>query len=118
MNGVLVVAHGSRQRETEITLETVLEMAKRKLPDAVIEHAYMEFSDKTIDMAVNNLVKRGISNIKVVPYFLFEGIHLKEDIPNMVKECMQNHPNITVVMGETLGTDERLSEILIDRIKG
>ena len=119
MKGVLVVAHGSRAKETEITLETVLETAKSKISDSdtCIEHAFMEFSDKTIEKGIVQLIEKGVSEIKVVPYFLFSGIHLKEDIPNTVSECMGRYPNIKFVMGETLGTDERLADILVDRIR-
>jgi len=53
-----------------------------------------------------------------VPYFLFMGIHLKEDIPNMVAECAASFPGIRITMDEPLGVDERLADILVDRIKG
>lgn len=117
MRGILVVAHGSRVKETEATLEVVLDMVKGKLPECVLEHAFMEFSDKTIGAAVEKLFEKGVTEIKIIPYFLFTGIHLKEDIPNMVKEYMADKPNINVIMGETLGADSRLCDILIDRIK-
>lgn len=118
MKGILVVAHGSRAKETEATLEKVLNMAKKKISNEIIEYAYMEFSEKTISTAVKSLIEQGVSEIKIVPYFLFDGIHLKEDIPNMVKKCMLDNPNINITMGATLGADERLADILVDRIKG
>lgn len=118
MKGVLVVAHGSRVRETENTLLAVLEMAAEALPDLPIEHAFMEFSDRTLEKAVRSLADRGVTEIKIVPYFLFTGIHLKEDIPEMVRKCTAEQPGVSVVMGEPLGVDRRLAEILVDRIKG
>ncbi len=39
-------------------------------------------------------------------------------IPNMIKECTADYPNIKVVMGEPLGVDPRLADILVDRITG
>lgn len=117
MRGILVVAHGSRAKETEATLEAVLDMLKKKNPEIILEHAFMEFSEKTIGIAVDKLLEKGVTEIKVVPYFLFAGIHLKEDIPNMIKEYMADKPEINVIMGETLGADPRLCDILIDRIK-
>ncbi len=116
MKGILVVAHGSRIKETENTLVSILGMVREKMPGVCIEHAFMEFSDQTLEKAVRALIDKSVSEIKVVPYFLFMGVHLREDIPNMIKECTAGYPNIQVVMGEPLGVDPRLADILVDRI--
>ena len=118
MKGILVIAHGSRAKETEATLEAVLSMVKQKLPEIVVEYAFMEFSDRTVEKGVSALAADGVTEIKVVPYFLFMGIHLKEDIPDMVTECAAGFPGIKITMGEPLGVDERIADILVDRIMG
>ena len=118
MKGILVIAHGSRAKETEATLEAILTMVKSKLPEITMECAFMEFSDRTVEKGVSALLAKGVTEIKVVPYFLFMGIHLKEDIPNMVAECVTSFPGIKITMGEPLGVDERLADILVDRIIG
>ena len=117
MKGVLVIAHGSRAKETEAALEAVLSMVKTKLQGIIIECAFMEFSDKTIEKGVSALAAKAVTEIKIVPYFLFMGIHLKKDIPNMIAECAANFPDIKFTMGEPLGIDERLADILVDRIQ-
>ena len=117
MKGVLVIAHGSRATETEATLETVLSMVKTKMPGIIIECAFMEFSGRTLEKGVSALVGRGVTEIRVVPYFLFMGIHLQEDIPQMAGECVKNYPGIKLIMGKPLGVDKRLAEIIAERIK-
>ena len=117
MKGVLVIAHGSREKGTGATLESVLSMVKAKLPDTVIEYAFMEFSERTVEKGVSALAAKAVTEIKIVPYFLFMGIHMKEDIPNTVAECAACFPGIKITMGEPLGVDERLADILVDRIK-
>jgi sirohydrochlorin ferrochelatase len=118
MKGILAIAHGSRAKETEATLEAILSMAKTKLPGIVIECAFMEFSDRTVEKGVSALVASGVTEIKIVPYFLFMGIHMKEDIPKMVAECAANYPGVKITMGEPLGVDERIADIIVDRING
>ena len=118
MKGVLVIAHGSRAKETEIALETILSMVKLKLPETVIELAFMDFSERTIEKGIAVLASRGITEIKIVPYFLFMGIHLKEDIPRIAAQYAADFPELNITMGEPLGIDERLADILVDRIKG
>lgn len=115
MNGVLILAHGSRKKETEETFEKVVAMAAEKV-DAVIESAYMEFSEKNIEKGLENLLKKGVTHIKIVPYFLFSGMHIHKDIPEEVEAYLKDKPGITYEMGKTLETDPRLAEILADRI--
>ncbi|MCL2883657.1 MAG: CbiX/SirB N-terminal domain-containing protein [Coriobacteriia bacterium] len=117
MKGTLVIAHGSRAKETEATMDSILAMVKAELPDTIIEQAYMEFSEQNVQKGVAALAERGVTEIKVVPYFLFMGIHLKQDIPEMVEECLAKYPGVSITMGENLGADKRLAEILADRIR-
>ena len=117
MEGILVIAHGSRAKETELAMEAVLSMVRVKLPGAIIECAFMEFSDRTIEKGVSMLIHKGVTEIKIVPYFLFMGIHIKKDIPNKVEECAAYFPDVKISMGEPLGVDERLADILVDRIR-
>ena len=117
MKGVLVIAHGSRAKETETVLEAVLSMVKEKLPETIIDYAFMEFSDRSLEKGVSMLAAKAVTEIKIVPYFLFPGIHIKEDIPNMVSECKAKFPGVKITMGDSLGADERLADILIDRIR-
>ena len=116
MKGVLIVGHGSRRKETERTLESVVKMARQKLPETLMEIAYMEFSDRDIPAGLNALAEGGASEIAVVPYFLFDGIHIQEDIPEALEQYRAAHPNIKITMGSPLGVDERLAEILADRV--
>ena len=62
-------------------------------------------------------MERGADDIRIVPYFLFEGVHIKEDIPEEIKAFQAHHPNVKITMGQTLGADKRLAEIVADRIR-
>lgn len=119
MKGIMILAHGSRVKTTRDTIETVVAMVKDKinLEETPLEIGYMELCEPNIEGAVRKLVEKGVDEIKVVPYFLFEGIHIKEDIPNEISEILVDYPEIKVTMGNTLGADSRLADILADRIR-
>ena len=117
MRGVLIVGHGSRRKETEFILESVVEMAKKKISEMPMEIAYMEFSERTIPAGLDSLITQGVDEIAVVPYFLYDGIHIREDIPEALEEYKSEHPGIKIKMGKPLGEDERLAAILTDRIR-
>ena len=116
MNAILILAHGSRATETEKTLDAVVEMVRKMLPDTIIEAAYMEFGRVNITVGLDNLIERGAEEIKVIPYFLFDGMHIRQDIPDELGAYMAAHSGVKVTLGRTLGADIRLAEILRDRI--
>lgn len=117
MNGVLILAHGSREKQTEETFNAVVDLVRSQV-DEVVETAFMEFSQRNIDYGLNALVRQGVTHIKVVPYFLFKGVHLRQDIPEEIEAFLKEREGIVVTMTEPLGTDPRLAEILAERIRG
>jgi sirohydrochlorin ferrochelatase len=62
------------------------------------------------------LVGKGADEITVIPYFLFDGVHIKEDIPGEIESFRKQYPSVQVTMGRTLGADRRLARILRDRV--
>ena len=116
MKGVLIVGHGSRRKETERTLETIVEMMQKHIKETPIEIAYMEFSERSIPSGLDALIAQGVQEIAVVPYFLFDGVHIKEDIPQAIEKHKSAHPKIKFKIGKPLGADERLAAVLSDRI--
>lgn len=114
--GILILAHGSRERETEIVFNRIADMTKEKVKDAIIETAFLQFSDVTLEKGLDKLIFRGVKEIKVIPYFLFSGVHIRESIPKKIEKYLEAKPNIKVIVGEVLGDDLRLADILADRI--
>lgn len=117
MTGILLLAHGSREGNTEQTMHQITEYVKAALKDDIVEEAYLQFRDKNLEKGLLSLMSRGVSHIKVIPYFLFEGVHIKEDIPAELEAFRKQCPNVTITMGKTLGADRRLAEIVVDRVK-
>ncbi len=117
MKAILILAHGSREKTTQETLERVTEMTKAQLPEVVIETAYMEFCEVNLENGLDTLIEKGADEIVVIPYFLFEGIHIREDVPGEIHEYQTKHPEVKISLGSTLGSDPRLAGILADRIR-
>ncbi len=117
MKGILILAHGSREKATESTLYKIVGDLKEKLSDCIVETAFLQFSETTLKVGLDNLKDQGINEIKVIPYFLFEGVHIREDIPKEIDDYLKENLNMKISLGKTLGYDERLVEILSDRVR-
>lgn len=117
MKGILILAHGSREVATEDTLKEVVSQLKTMVDVELLETAFLQFSEINLEKGLDNLVEKGANEITVIPYFLFEGVHIREDIPGEIEDYLKGKDKVKVTMGKTLGSDRRLAEILADRIK-
>ena len=118
MAGILIIAHGSRKKETEIAMAKIVDMVKQELPDyEAIDYTFLQFAKQNFEKTLLEFVNKGIDDIKVIPYFLFDGVHTKEDIPKLIKDFTKKYPNVKVTLGRNLGEDTRLAQIVVDRVK-
>lgn len=117
MKAVLVLAHGSRNKETEKVLSWIIEGVKNKTHIDLIEGAFLQFSEKDLEQGILALKEKGADDISVIPYFLFEGVHITEDIPEEIGKITEKYPELSIQLGNILGEDTRLVDILVDRIQ-
>lgn len=117
MKGILILAHGSREKSTEDTLWKIVKMLKNEMNDYMIETAFLQFSESNLHTGLDKLKAHGVNDIKVVPYFLFDGVHIREDIPKEINEYLAKNKGIEITVGKTLGSDIRLAQILADRVR-
>ncbi|MCL1803605.1 MAG: CbiX/SirB N-terminal domain-containing protein [Eubacteriaceae bacterium] len=116
---IVILAHGSREDRTVDTLHSIVSQVREQLAsevDAFVEEAFMQFRSESLKYRLDSLVERGYEDIAIIPYFLFDGVHIKEDIPAEIAEFESNNPNVKIKLGKTLGTDSRMASIVTDRI--
>lgn len=90
-------------------------MTERATDQRVIP-AYLQFSPNSLDKAVEQLVGEGVTRIKVIPMFLFDGIHVTEDIPEELEAIGERYPEVDIRMSRHLGDDDRIADIILDRM--
>ena len=117
MNGILILAHGSKRQETEKILDSLVRKVKAKTGEELVYPAYLQFSEQNLETGIERLIAQGASNIRIMPMFLFDGIHVTRDIPGELAEIMSKHPGVSVKMSRHIGDDDRIADIIVDRIK-
>jgi sirohydrochlorin cobaltochelatase len=66
--------------------------------------------------AFERCVRQGVKEVMVIPYFLHFGVHLRQDIPEMLREAVAKHPEVRLVLGRHLGYDDALVSLVEKRI--
>lgn len=117
MEGIIVIGHGSRSPEARDIFFKIVDALSKKLGcDAY--GCSMELSDPKIPETIKVLYDKGIRDITVVPYFLYTGIHIKEDIPEILNEEKKKYSDINIKMAKPLEYSDLLVEVLAERVRG
>jgi Uncharacterized conserved protein len=111
--GILIVGHGSKSSDAVREFEQMVAYTSSQTEEFVVKGAHMELAEPNIPETVEALVAGGVTDIRVLPYFLYTGNHIKQDIPEILAEVKQNYPNVKFSFGKALGFDPRIADILL-----
>ena len=113
-NALLLVAHGSRRQASNDEVRELSEKLTATLQDRFDSNicAFLELAEPSIPAGIEQAVNNGASNIVVLPYFLSAGRHVSEDIPAILEEARQRHPEINICLAPYLGMAEQLTGVL------
>ncbi len=114
---ILLMAHGSRIAEANDAVNEIARMVKNFADYEIVEVAFRENHSPNIQEGIDACVAQGAQRILLVPYFLYLGAHVQEDLPREMEEARQRHPGVEMAMGRHLGVHKRLAKLVIDRIE-
>lgn len=115
--GVIVLGHGSKAPQALETLKKYGEMVKLKSRCEIVEIASLQFNRPDLPEAIETAIAQGADKIVIVPFFLYNGIHMQEDIPAVIQQVKSKNPGVEIVLANHLGADHRLVEIVLERIE-
>ncbi len=70
--------------------------------------------EPTLESAMAGLAAEGIRRITVVPLFLAQGGHLKEDLPRLLDDIRRHHPALRIEVTTAIGDSEDLTNAIAD----
>jgi sirohydrochlorin ferrochelatase len=113
---ILIMAHGSRIPEANDAAREVAKMVQEMTGIDIVEVAFREMHDPGIQQGIDTCVAKGAKRILLIPYFLFMGAHVQEDLPEEIEEARKRHPGLEMTMGPHLGVHRKLAEVVVERI--
>lgn len=114
---ILLMAHGSRIPEANDAVREIAEMVKSFADYDIVEVSFRENHAPNIQQGIDACVAKGAERILLVPYFLYLGAHVLEDLPKELEEAQLRHPGVEMAMGRHLGVHKRLAKLVIDRVE-
>lgn len=111
-DSLMLVDHGSRVASANACLDTVVAQLRAGERWHCVAAAHMELARPTIAEAYGECAAAGATRIVVVPYFLFPGRHVREDIPRLLREAASEFPGTDWLMADPLGLHPGMTAIV------
>ncbi|OHD10405.1 MAG: hypothetical protein A2086_09085 [Spirochaetes bacterium GWD1_27_9] len=112
---LLIIGHGSRSKEAVETFDKIVNLVKQKTTYDFVCGSHMELSEPSIEKSVLQIMEKDIKYIIVVPYFLYEGNHIKFDIPEILEKIATKYTGLKFKIAKPIGFEPLLADILIKR---
>lgn len=113
---LLIMAHGSRIPEANDAVHEIAARVKKMTQFEIVEVSFREQHLPNIQQGVDACVAQGAQRILLVPYFLYMGAHVLEDLPEELVEAKKRHPDVEMVLGKHLGVHDKLAEVVVERV--
>lgn len=114
---LILFAHGARFPEWAMTLNRVCQAVRGRVPDIRVEPAFLEFMSPSLQDCAESLIAEGFERIVVVPMFLAQGGHLKEDLPKLLDVLRRDHPQVTFSLTGPIGEAESVVQAMAAHVE-
>ena len=111
---ILLFAHGARDPSWAEPFRRIVARLGQKQPGTRVELAFLECMNPTLESAVAALSAEDIRHITVVPLFLAQGGHLKQDLPRLLDDIRRQYSSLRIDVTTAIGDSEDLTNAIAD----
>jgi sirohydrochlorin cobaltochelatase len=112
MKGIILFGHGSRTAEYIRPFERIRDAIAAQQPDAMVELGFLELTQPSLDESIECLVRRGVTEISVVPIFIGPGRHVLKDLPHLAANAMDRHPALKISLAAPVGEAQEVIDAM------
>jgi sirohydrochlorin cobaltochelatase len=113
-SAIILFAHGARDPQWAAPFRRMVARLRAARPDLPVQLAFLELMQPALADAVAGMAADGIKRITLVPLFLAQGGHLKEDLPRLLDDIRRSHPGVTIDVTQAIGDSEVLTAAIAD----
>lgn len=111
---IILFAHGARDPQWALPFQVIRRQLQAARPDAQVELAFLELMEPSLEAAVAQSVAQGAKRIVLVPLFLAQGGHMKQDLPRLVGKISDQHPQLEFQVMSAIGDAPEILQAITD----
>jgi precorrin-8X/cobalt-precorrin-8 methylmutase len=112
---VVLIGHGSSDRNAHDAFVYAANAIRPFYRN--VEFCFLELDRPDIEEGIRRAVEGNPQVILIVPYFLHKGAHIKRDVIKDLSAAFQKYKFKDAFMGQHLGVDAKLVDIVIERAR-
>ncbi|KXW58418.1 sirohydrochlorin ferrochelatase [Ferrovum myxofaciens] len=110
--GILLFAHGARDPLWANPFLDILDKVRSLRPTQDVDLCFLELMHPSLDQAVQEQTRRGVTDLIIVPLFMAQGGHLRHDLPALIETLHHQHPALKIRVTTALGDSPELLEAI------
>jgi sirohydrochlorin ferrochelatase len=119
--GLLLVGHGSKLPYNKELIEKTAAIIAEKHPEYLVRPGFMSMNAPSVEETLALFTKDEIDRLVVVPLFLAKGVHILQDIPELLglpeggKKGTFAHASgaIPLLYADPIGSDPLLADLMV-----
>jgi sirohydrochlorin cobaltochelatase len=111
---IILFAHGARDPEWAAPFGIIKQQLQAARPEVQVELAFQDFMTPSLEAAVAQSAAQGAKRVVLVPLFMAQGGHLKQDLPLLVGKIRQQHPRIELQVLPAIGDAPEILQAITD----
>ncbi|MCP3875247.1 MAG: cobalamin biosynthesis protein CbiX [Desulfobacteraceae bacterium] len=114
MKALIIAAHGSRKKESNLEIASLTQNVSKKIKETFdrVDHAFLQFADPLLENKIDELVKKGVIEIVIFPFFIGSGSHILVDIPEMIKRSQLAYDHVEFKVTRHLGKIQAIEDVI------
>lgn len=115
--GILLFAHGSRVEEANRGVHELARQVQEAGNLPYVRAAFLEMAQPDLTAAIEAAVQAGFGKILIIPFFLTMGVHLRRDLPELLAQQRERHPELEIEAGDSLEGHPLMPSLILDRVR-
>lgn len=115
---LILFAHGARAASWAAPFERLRDLTQSRMPGTAVHLAFLELMTPRLPELISSLLAGlpdgVVLDATVVPVFLGQGGHVLRDLPLLVEELRQAHPQLRLKVVEAVGENASVLAAIAD----
>lgn len=113
-SAIVLFAHGARDPGWAAPFRRIVAHLQSADPGLRVELAFLELMQPALAEAVARIAAEGFERLTLVPLFLAQGGHLKQDLPKLLDDIRGRHPGVRIDVTQAIGDSAELTAAIGD----
>lgn len=105
---LVLFAHGARDPRWAEPFQRLQHILRQQEPDLTVELAFLELMRPRLPELMQALEDGGHTEVTVVPVFFGQGGHVLRDLPPMIEQLRQAHPELALKVAGAVGENAQV----------